>query len=78
MAEEAQQLITAIQQMESSLVDEKANGQYHLDDGELQVTFPLNRCLALLKEKHDAMSKLHRERYEQVKSESAARTSRLR
>lgn len=67
--EEAQRLITTIQQMEASLVDEKANGKYRLDDDELQVTYPLNRCLALLKERHSAMSKLHRERYEQVKSQ---------
>lgn len=67
--EESQRLISTIQQMEASLVDEKANGQYQLDDGELQVTYPLNRCVAYLKEKHSAMSKLHQERYEQVKSQ---------
>lgn len=69
MMEEAQQLITTIRQLETSLVDEKASGQYHLNDDELQVTYPLNRCLAFLKEKHNAMGKLHRERYEQVKSQ---------
>ena len=68
MSEEAQCLVTTIQQMELSLVDEKANGQYHLDDNELQITYPLNRCITFLREKHGAMSKLHRERYEQVKS----------
>ena len=69
MTEEAQQLITAIQQMEGSLVDERANGQYYLDQDELRVSYPLNRCLMSLREKHGAMSKMHRERFEQVKSE---------
>lgn len=68
MTEEAQQLIIAIQQMEGSLVDERANGQYYLDQDDLRVTYPLNRCLMSLREKHGAMSKLHRERFEQVKS----------
>ena len=69
MTEEAQHLITAIQQMEGSLVDERANGQYYLDQDELRVSYPLNRCLMSLREKHGAMSKMHRERFEQVKSE---------
>lgn len=68
MIETAHRLITAIKQMESSLVDEKANGRFHLDYNELQVTRPLNRCLALLQEKHNALNKLHQERFEQVKS----------
>lgn len=71
MTEEAQHLITAIQQMEGSLVDERANGQYYLDQDDLRVTYPLNRCLMSLREKHGAMSKLHRERLEQVKSKQA-------
>lgn len=68
MTEEAHKLISAIQQMEESLVDEKANGQYSLDHNDLQVTYPLNRCLAFLREQHSAVSKLHRQRFEQVKS----------
>ncbi|KAI9368083.1 microtubule associated protein-domain-containing protein [Aspergillus egyptiacus] len=67
MKEEAQKLIDAIQQMEESLVDEKANGQYSLDHDDLRVTYPLNRCLAFLREQHSALSKLHRQRFEQVK-----------
>lgn len=67
--DEAQKLITTIKQMEASLSDEKANGQYQLDHNQLRVTYPLNRCLAFLKEKHIAISELHRERFEQVKSE---------
>lgn len=69
MTQEAERLITAIQQMESSLSDEKSNGQYELNRDDLRVTFPLNRCIAFLREKNDAMSKLHRERFEQVRSE---------
>ncbi|KAF7587330.1 hypothetical protein BBP40_007394 [Aspergillus hancockii] len=67
MTEEARQLITAIEQMEHSLVDEKANGQYQLNHDDLHITYPLNRCLSFLREKHGALSKLHRERFEQVK-----------
>ncbi|KAL4807637.1 microtubule associated protein-domain-containing protein [Aspergillus unguis] len=67
MTDEAHSLISAIKQMEESLVDEKANGQYNLDDDDLQVTFPLNRCVAFLREQHNAVSKLHRQRFEQVK-----------
>ncbi|THC92968.1 hypothetical protein EYZ11_007559 [Aspergillus tanneri] len=67
MTEEAQRLVTAIQQMERSLVDEKANGQYNLNHDDLRITFPLNRCLNFLREKHNALRKLHQERFEQVK-----------
>lgn len=71
MTQEAQRLITTIQQMETSLGDERANGQYELNRADLKVTYPLNRCIAFLREKNDAMSRLHRERFEQVKSECA-------
>ncbi|KAL4797943.1 microtubule associated protein-domain-containing protein [Aspergillus venezuelensis] len=67
MTEEAQSLINAIQQMEESLVDEKANGQYSLDHNDLQITYPLNRCIAFLREQHSAVSKMHRQRFEQVR-----------
>ncbi|KAJ5356747.1 Microtubule-associated protein MAP65/Ase1/PRC1 [Penicillium concentricum] len=67
MTQEAERLITAIQQMESSLSDERANGQYELNRDDLRVTYPLNKCIAFLREKNDSMSKLHRERFEQVK-----------
>jgi protein regulator of cytokinesis 1 len=69
MTQEAERLITAIEQMESSLSDERANGQYELNRDDLRVTYPLNKCIEFLREKHDAMSELHRERFEQVKSE---------
>lgn len=68
MVEEAQRLIKAIKQMESSLEDERASGRYSLDDCDLRISYPLNKCLATLKEKYNAVSKLHRERFEQVKS----------
>ncbi|KAJ9198662.1 hypothetical protein DTO166G4_5807 [Paecilomyces variotii] len=67
MVEEAQRLIKAIKQMESSLEDERASGRYSLDDCDLRISYPLNKCLATLKEKYNAVSKLHRERFEQVK-----------
>ncbi|KAJ5371156.1 uncharacterized protein N7496_007248 [Penicillium cataractarum] len=67
MTQEAQRLITTIQQMEASLGDERANGQYELNRDDLRITYPLNRCIAFLREKNEAMTKLHRERFEQVK-----------
>ena len=67
MIAEAEHLINTIKQMEIALDDQKANGHFELDD-DLQITFPLNRCIVSLKEKYSAISRLHRERYEQVKS----------
>jgi protein regulator of cytokinesis 1 len=68
MADEAQNMITTIRQMEASLDDNKPRRDYQSDEEELKVTFPLTRCLQLLKERHIQVSRLHRERYEQVKS----------
>ncbi|GAP89204.1 putative microtubule associated protein [Rosellinia necatrix] len=65
MVDEGERIITSIRQMESSLDDTKA--QHDQDDDDLRVTFPLTHCLKALKEKHVHISKLHRERYEQVK-----------
>ncbi|KAI1327879.1 microtubule associated protein-domain-containing protein [Xylariaceae sp. FL0255] len=65
MVVEAERIITLIRQMEISLDDTRT--QRNLDDDDLQVTFPLTRCLTVLKEKHMQISKLHRERFEQVK-----------
>jgi protein regulator of cytokinesis 1 len=65
MVEEAQKMITTIRQMEASLDDAKPRRS---DDGDLKITYPLTRCLQVLKEKHMQVSRLHRERYEQVKS----------
>ncbi|KAK4044688.1 microtubule associated protein-domain-containing protein [Parachaetomium inaequale] len=64
MVEEAQKMITTIRQMEASLDDAKPRRS---DDGDLKITYPLTRCLQVLKEKHIQVSRLHRERYEQVK-----------
>ncbi|KAK3295776.1 microtubule associated protein-domain-containing protein [Chaetomium fimeti] len=68
MVEEAQKMITTIRQMEASLDDGKSRRDYQgSDDGNLKITYPLTRCLQVLKEKHIQVSRLHRERYEQVK-----------
>jgi protein regulator of cytokinesis 1 len=69
LTEEAQRIITTIKQMEASLDDNKSRQGYQSDDEDLQITYPLLRCLQGLKEKHSQISKLHRERFEQVKSE---------
>lgn len=71
MTEEANRIIKTIKQMEASLEDRAANNAYQLDEKELKVTIPLTRCLQDLKEKHNAVAKIHRERFEQVKSEDA-------
>ncbi|KIW33955.1 uncharacterized protein PV07_00766 [Cladophialophora immunda] len=66
MTEEAQNIIKTIKQMELSLEDEKDRG-YDLDTNGLRVTYPLIDCLRDLKEKYNVVSRLHRERFEQVK-----------
>ena len=58
--------------MEASLDDNKARHEYEAEDEDLKITFPLMRCLQTLKEKHLQISKLHKERIEQVKSKSDA------
>lgn len=65
LVEEAQKMITTIRQMEASLDDGRSRRS---DDGDLKITYPLTRCLQVLKEKHIQIGRLHRERYEQVKS----------
>lgn len=67
LTEEAQKIITTIKQMEVSLDDEKRHDGYDLESAGLRVTYPLNQCLRDLKEKYNIMSRLHRERFEQVK-----------
>lgn len=66
MTEEAHNIIKTIKQMEASLDDEKNQG-YDLDTNGLRVTYPLIDCLRDLKEKYNTISRLHRERFEQVK-----------
>ncbi|KAM5444148.1 Microtubule bundling protein [Microsporum ferrugineum] len=64
MMEEAHQLKTTIKQMEASL-DGAGRGSREFE--EIEISYPLNRCLEALKEKHRTVSKLHQERFEQVK-----------
>ena len=61
-------MIKTIKQMEASLEDRASNDAYELEDKELNVAVPLTRCLQNLKEKHNTIAKIHRERFEQVKS----------
>lgn len=68
LTEEAQRIITNIKQMEASLDDNRDHHEYEPEDDGLQITYPLMQCLQGLKEKHSQVYKLHRERYEQVKS----------
>lgn len=68
MVDEAKKTITIIRQMEASLEDSKPSRRSVDEDDELKITYPLNRCLQVLKEKHAQISRLHKERYEQVKS----------
>ncbi|OTA61863.1 hypothetical protein K449DRAFT_55218 [Hypoxylon sp. EC38] len=67
MVEEAQRIITTIRQMEASLDGGRSQHGYSAEDDNLRVTYPLTRCLTVLREKHMQISKLHRERFEQVK-----------
>lgn len=68
MTEEAQRLIQTIRQMEVSLDDTRSQNDYDPADSNLKLTYPLLECIENLKQKHRTISKLHRERYEQVKS----------
>lgn len=70
MIDEAHRIITTIKQMQSSLDGTPRNQQRASEDPELQITFPLNRCLNGLKERHNAIARVHRDRFEQVKSSS--------
>ena len=75
LTEEANQIIKTIRQMEASLEDRGSNDTYQLDDKQLKITVPLNRCLQSLKEKHNAIARIHRERFEQVKSKGIVSSS---
>ncbi len=67
MVEEAQKIVTTIRQMETAIDDTQRRRS---DDEELQITYPLTRCLQYLKEKLGHISRLHKERFEQVKSKN--------
>ena len=68
MTEEAHRLIKTIKDMEASLEDNKHSPSYGSDDGRTTVTYPLMRCIQGLKDKYNMVSKIHRERFEQVRS----------
>ncbi|KAM4062186.1 microtubule associated protein (MAP65/ASE1 family) domain-containing protein [Hirsutella rhossiliensis] len=67
MVDEAKKCISTIRQMEASLDGSKQSRRSYDDDDELHITYPLTRCLQLLREKHIQISRLHKERFEQVK-----------
>ncbi|PBP25375.1 microtubule associated protein [Diplocarpon rosae] len=67
LTDEAQRIITTIKQMDASLDDKKSSREYQAENEDLKITYPLTRCVQGLKEKHLQISKLHRERFEQVK-----------
>ncbi|KAJ8069010.1 hypothetical protein OCU04_002686 [Sclerotinia nivalis] len=67
LSEEARRIITTIRQMETSLDDNKDHHEYESEDDDLKITYPLMQCLQVLKEKHLRISKIHKERFEQVK-----------
>ena len=69
MTEEASRIIKNIRQMEVALADPAPNDNLPLGDENLEITTPLSRCLKVLKEKHNAIAKIHRERLEEIKSE---------
>lgn len=55
-----------IKQMEKSLEDSKEFA-YQINTQDMKITYPLVDCLRDLKEKYNTISRLHRERFEQVK-----------
>jgi protein regulator of cytokinesis 1 len=73
MTEEANRIIKHIKQMEGSLDDAKTADTYSAEDDSLRLSYPLIRCLQTLKQKHASVSKIHKERYEQVKSEFSSK-----
>ncbi|EGX96924.1 microtubule associated protein (Ase1), putative [Cordyceps militaris CM01] len=66
LIDEAKTIITRIREMEASLDDSKSRRDYDTD--EITITYPLNLCLQNLKEKQMDIARLHRERFEQVKT----------
>ncbi|KAK5085726.1 Microtubule bundling protein [Lithohypha guttulata] len=63
---EAQNIIGTIKQMEKSLEDGK-DYAYEINLEDMKISYPLVDCLRDLKEKYNIISRLHRERFEQVK-----------
>lgn len=64
---EAQDMITTIRQMEASMEDPRRRGSSHSHDDGLEISYPLNRCLQALKDKHAQVSRARKERFAQVK-----------
>lgn len=77
MTDEAHRIITAIKQMEASLDDTKDHHQYEAEREDLKIFYPLSRCLQGLKEKHLQVSKVHKERFEQAKSQCIHRKNSI-
>ncbi|KAK4456804.1 anaphase spindle elongation protein 1 [Cladorrhinum samala] len=67
LIDQAKSTITTIRQMEASLDDKKSRRIRRSSEDDLQITYPLTRCLQVLKDKHAQVSRAHRERFEQVK-----------
>lgn len=68
LTDEARRLIKSIRQMEAALVDDKPNRDSDYQDADLAITLPLRDCITELREKQNTVAKIHRERYEQIKS----------
>lgn len=66
-------MIKTIRQLEASLEGRSARASYDPGDEELQITYPLSRCIQNLKEKQKSLGRQHRERFEQVKSKLTPR-----
>lgn len=69
MLDEAQNILKAIKQMEGSLDDSTRNSLCSPEDPDLRITYPLAKCVGVLKEKYNIIYQIHQERFEQVKSE---------
>lgn len=65
MIDKANTIINQIRQMEASLDDSKHRRG---GDSDHQITYPLNRCLESLQDKHMQIKRLRKERLEQVMS----------
>ncbi|KAG9978318.1 hypothetical protein KCU72_g23069, partial [Aureobasidium melanogenum] len=67
LTDEARRLIKSIRQIEAALVDDKSHRESDYQDEHLTITLPLRDCITSLKDKHNTVSTIHRERYEQIK-----------
>ncbi|KAH8600229.1 microtubule associated protein-domain-containing protein [Bisporella sp. PMI_857] len=67
LTSEAHRIITTIKQMDVSINGPKDRHEYEAEDEDLRITTPLLQCLQGLKEKHQQISRIHKERFEQVK-----------